>query len=141
MTVSLAVDSRSPGHDLHLGHVPGACNIGPAEIARRRRSGHTGLLVSVALLAVLVALDAPPLTRLLVALPAAAAAAGYLQARFRFCAAFGFRGIFNFDALGHVESVADRAAVLRDRRRAGQIAIGALAIGVAAGVAAVLLPL
>src|SRR4051812_26145032 len=56
---------------------PGACNIGPAEIARRRRAGHVGLAASVTLLGALVVLDTPPATRLLVALPAAVAASGY----------------------------------------------------------------
>ena len=51
-------------------------------------------------LAGLVAIGAPPLTRLLVALPAAASASGYLQAWFKFCAGFGSRGIFNFGDLG-----------------------------------------
>lgn len=141
MTVSLAVDARPPLYDLQLEYAPGACNIGPAEIARRRRSGHAGSLVTLVLFAVLIAIDAPPLARLLIALPAAAAAAGYLQAWFRFCAAFGFWGIFNFDALGRAQSVADRAAASKDRRRAAQIAIGALAIGVGVAMVAALLPL
>ncbi len=141
MTASLAVDTPPIGHDLELEYESGACNIGPAEIARRRRSGHAGLLMTVALLAVLLAVDAPPLARLLIALPAAAAAAGYLQARFRFCAAFGFRGIFNFDALGRSHFVADRAAALKDRRRAAQIVVGALVVGVGVGAVAVILPL
>ena len=29
---------------------PGVCNIGPAEIARRRRSGHVGALITIGLL-------------------------------------------------------------------------------------------
>src|SRR4051812_39294356 len=33
---------------------PGVCNIGPAEIERRRRSGHVGLLVGLVVFAVLV---------------------------------------------------------------------------------------
>lgn len=75
------------------------------------------------------------------ALPAAAAAAGYLQAWLRFCAAFGILGIFNFEALGHARSVADRAAARKDRRRAIQIGVAALAIGLAVGGLAALLPL
>src|SRR3954451_15371796 len=35
------------------GYQPGACNIGPAEVARRRRAGHVGLAASVALLGAL----------------------------------------------------------------------------------------
>ncbi len=47
------------------GYRPGVCNIGPAEIARRRRAGHVGLGATVVLLAVLLGLHTPPLVRLL----------------------------------------------------------------------------
>jgi len=140
MALSLAADLRSNVID-PLEYTPGACNIGPAEIARRRRSGHVGAIVTVVFLAALIAIDAPPAFRLLVALPAAGAAAGYLQAWLRFCAAFGFRGIFNFETLGKTRSVIDRDALRRDRRRAVQIGIAALAIGVAVGALATALPL
>lgn len=140
MALSLAADLRSNVLD-PLEYTPGVCNIGPAEIARRRRSGHVGAIVTVVFLAALIALDAPPALRLLVALPAAGAAAGYLQAWLRFCAAFGFRGIFNFEALGRARSVTDRDALRRDRRRAAGIGIGALAIGVVVGAVAAALPL
>lgn len=120
---------------------PGVCNIGPAEIARRRRAGHVGALITIALLVVLVVLDVPPLARLIVALPAAGAASGYLQAAFRFCAGFASRGLFNFGELGQEESVSDPASRARDKARANQILIGSVAIGLAVGVVAVLLPL
>lgn len=119
----------------------GACNIGPQEIARRRRAGHVGFLATVVVLALLVAIGAPPLVRLLVAIPAAAAASGYLQARLKFCAGFGSRGVFNFGQLGQTEQVVDDDARRRDRTRATQIGLASLAIGVAVGAAAVLLPL
>jgi len=120
---------------------PGVCNIGPAEISRRRRAGHVGLAVTVVLLGVLVAIGAPPLVRLIVALPAAAAASGYLQAWFHFCAGFGSRGVFNFGPLGQVFEVADTEARRRDRAKATQIGVASLVIGVAFSVAAFLLPL
>jgi hypothetical protein len=119
---------------------PGVCNIGPAEIARRRRSGLTGTIAAVVLLVVLVAIDAPPLARLLVAAPAVIAASGYLQAWLKFCAGFGSVGVFNFDDLGTTTSVVDAAARRADRRRAFQIGLASAAIGLAVGVAAVLLP-
>ena len=124
-----------------LAYQAGTCNIGPAEIARRRRAGHSGAIAAVALLAVLTLTDAPPAARLLVALPAAAAAAGYLQATLRFCAAYGFRGLFNFGALGRVMNVADVHQAAQDRARALQIALAAVGIGLVTGVAALLLPL
>jgi hypothetical protein len=120
---------------------PGVCNIGPAEITRRRRAGHLGLLVTVVLLVALIALHVPPLVRLLVALPAAGAASGYLQAVLKFCAGFASRGIFNFGQLGQSEQVADAAAHARDRSRANQIFLASLGIGIIVGVVAVILPL
>ena len=118
---------------------PGVCNIGPDEIARRRRSGHRGALVSVGLFVFLVAIDAPPPTRLLVALPAMGAASGYLQARLRFCAGFGSRGIYNLGALGSTQQVSDPEARSRDRAMAFRIGAASFAIGAAIGVAAALL--
>ena len=120
---------------------PGRCNIGPAEIARRRRAGHVGLAVTVILFGGLVAADVPPVSRLAVAVPAIISASGYLQARLRFCAGFGSRGVFNFGPLGDLEQVADDAARARDRARATQIGVASLAIGALVGVAAAVLPL
>lgn len=141
MNAYLAAATPLGDRPIEFSYAPGACNIGPAEIARRRRTGHLGLVVTVGLFALLLAIEAPPLARLFVALPAAAAAAGYLQARLRFCAAFGVLGVFNFEALGRPRSVADRAAARKDRRRAIEIGAAALAIGLAVGGLAVLLPL
>jgi hypothetical protein len=130
----------SPLMDVSPDYRPGVCNIGPAEIARRRRSGHIGAIAAVILFAVLVAIDAPPLARLLVAAPAVIAASGYLQAWLKFCAGFGSVGVFNFDDVGTTETVADAAAKRADRRRALQISAAAFAIGIACGIVAVLLP-
>jgi hypothetical protein len=136
-TGSDAIDPRATDP----AYQPGICNIGPAEIARRRRAGHVGLLATVGLFAVLIAVDAPPLARLLVAVPAAAAASGYIQAWSRFCAAFGSRGVFNFGRVGDVEQVADADARRQDRAKATRIALTSLAVGAIVGLVAALLPL
>ena len=78
--------------------------------------------------------------RLIVALPAAGAASGYLQAWLRFCAGFGSRGVFNFGPVGPIEPVVDSEARRRDRVRAMQIGLASLAVGAAAGIVAALLP-
>jgi hypothetical protein len=142
MTLSSFAATRLPGPPtVGSGYQPGVCNIGPAEIARRRLAGHVGLAATVILFGVLVAIGAPHAVRLVLALPAAAAASGYLQAWLKFCAGFGSRGIFNFGQVGRTEQVPDPDARGRDRRRARQIGLASLAIGVAVAVAAVLLPL
>ncbi len=120
---------------------PGVCNIGPEEIARRRRAGHIGLVATALLFVALVAIDAPPLARGLVALPAIMAASGYLQAWFKFCAGFGSRGIFNFGPVGDTQAVADDAARALDRAQARRIGLAAIAIGAVVGIVAVVLPL
>ena len=141
MTIATFAGGRaamSPAPDEYR---PGVCNIGPEEIARRRRAGHLGVVATVITLAVLVALGAPPLARLLVALPAAGAATGYLQAWLKFCAGFGSAGVFNFGALGGTVNVEDADARRRDRVRSLQIFLGALAIGVGVGFLAAFLPI
>jgi hypothetical protein len=112
----------------------GACNIGPAEIARRRWTGHVGLAITVALLGTFIVFDAPSWLRLIVFLPAAVGAAGYLQAHLRFCADYGWRGVFNVgERAGHdrTTSVADPEARRSDRRRAMLISAGSGVIGLA----------
>ena len=123
------------------GYEPGACNIGPAEIAHRRRAGHIGLLTTLVVLAALIVAGAPPQARLIVALPAAGSAAGYLQAWLKFCAAFGARGITNFGPLGKADPVVGSGARARDRARAYQIGLASLGIGLGVAVLAVVLPL
>ena len=122
------------------GYRPGVCNIGPEEIARRRQAGHTGVIATTVAFALLLLFHLPPLARLVLVLPAAAAAIGYLQAALRFCAGFGGRGVFNFGEVGRTTDVADAQARARDRLRAFEIAIASLAIGVAVAVVALLLP-
>jgi hypothetical protein len=133
--------AESPRPTLAPAYRPGVCNIGPAEVARRRWAGHIGLVATLLVFATLVAVDAPPLLRLILFVPAAGAASGYLQAWLKFCAGFGALGVFNFGQVGGTQPVADPEARKRDRRRANQIGLTSLLIGVAVAVAAFLLPL
>ena len=118
----------------------GVCNIGPAEIARRRRTGHFGAAATVALFFVLLVTDTPHWWRLALFAPAALCAAGYLQAATRFCANYGWRGVFNFgDAgFGGTTSVAETAARRADRVKAAQIGLGSAVFGTVVAVAALL---
>jgi hypothetical protein len=119
---------------------PGVCNIGPAEIARRRMFGHLGLVFSVILLAVLLVAGTPHWTRLLLAFPVGGAATGYLQAALHFCAGFGSAGVYNFGPLGRVVAIEDASARSRDRRRSLEIALASLAIGLVVGIVAFFIP-
>ena len=140
MTISTITSGAGTSPGTAEQYQPGVCNIGPAEIARRRMAGHVGLVATIVVLAVLIVIGAPPVTRLVAILPATISASGYLQARLKFCAGFASRGIFNFGVLGQATGVADDEARALDRRRARQITFWSLATGVVVGVAAMLLP-
>lgn len=117
---------------MQLEYVPGACNIGPEEIARRERVARIGLVATVALALLLLAsgvgVGSP--TRLLVGLPLTGAAIGWIQARRRFCMAYGLAGTFNLGAIGNMERVSSAAALAADRRAALVIVAQGIAVGV-----------
>lgn len=119
---------------------PGVCNIGPAEIERRRRIGYIGLVSSVLLGAALLAFGAPAWTRLAVAMPVAVALSGLIQAQLRFCAGYGLAGLQNMGALGQQMRIGERAARAADRRKALLIHGMAFAGGLVAGLVFALLP-
>jgi len=123
------------------GYRPGACNIGPAEIRRRQAGGVLGIVAAFGLGALLLILDAPPLARLLVALPLAGGFAGFLEARLHFCGNYGWRGIRNLGAIGDIERVEDAEARRADRRKALAIFGTAAAGGLAVALLFALLPI
>ena len=113
-------------------YVPGVCNIGPAERATRRRAGIIAGIVTLVLLIVLVAIGAPKPWRLLIFLPAAAAANGFLQDAFHFCVGFGMRGLYNvINSAGITNNVELEKFRLQDKRKAQQIIGLSLIIGIA----------
>ena len=119
---------------------PGVCNIGPAEIRRRRRSGWGGLAVGVVFLVIAFALDWAPGWRLLVFLPIFISAQGFLQAAFHFCVGFASRGLYNFGALGTEENVMEREFHRADLRKAALITVLAFVIAAVVAVGAFLIP-
>jgi hypothetical protein len=130
----------SSGAPANAAYRPGTCNIGHEEIRRRRRFGHAAAVATAGMIGVLLATEAPRASRVVVALPAAGAASGYLQAHARFCAGFGQQGVFNFGRLGDTTPVADADALEADRRRSREISLRSLAIGLGVAAVAILIP-
>ncbi|MDP2350728.1 MAG: hypothetical protein Q8M74_06175 [Chloroflexota bacterium] len=123
------------------GYAPGACNIGPWEIRRRRAFGVAGFIAAAVALAGLVIAGAPTLSRLLVLFPAWGGAFSWLQARRRFCAAFAMAGISNFaDGDEGRQAVADPEARKADARAVMRLTRDSFLVAVAVTVVAVLLP-
>ncbi|MBL8994051.1 MAG: hypothetical protein JNM63_11970 [Spirochaetia bacterium] len=113
-------------------YIPGVCNIGPAEIRARRRSGWFALAFTVILWAIFVWQNVPAAYRLFLFFPAAGAATGYLQSAMHFCVGFGMMGVFNFGPkVGKKDSVEEAAFRKQDRRKAWQIILYASLFGAA----------
>ena len=110
-------------------YIPGVCNIGPEEIKKRKQAGWMGFIATVALWAVFVWFGVAPAWRLLLFFPAMMSATGFLQAYMHFCAYFGFASLFNFGDVGKTDSVSQAEFRAKDRRRAWQIIIHSVLIG------------
>ncbi len=102
-------------------YVAGSCNIGQAEIHQRYRVAIIGFLIYVALGAYFVVNNAPTSDRLFLFLPAMAASVGFVQARKKFCLAYGYMGVFNFGKTGQTSAVKDPAALAADRKYATKV--------------------
>lgn len=123
--------TNTTSHKRRSEYIPGMCNIGPAERRMRRIGGIAGALATFGLLALLLVSDAPVLWRLLLVLPAAGAATGFLQDAFHFCAAFGLKGIFNvINSAGVTDNVDLEEYRVKDRNKALLIIILSGVIGV-----------
>jgi hypothetical protein len=110
-------------------YVPGMCNIGPAEIKLRRRSGQVGVVLTIVLFMIFMVTAVAPPWRLFLFIPATLGATGYLQAKLHFCARFGFSGLFNVGSeAGKHESVDQKEYRSQDQRKA------LIIIGVSAGI-------
>lgn len=112
-------------------YVPGVCNIGPAEIKKRKQAGWTGLIATILLWAAFLWFDVPAAWRLTLFIPAMMSATGFLQAYTHFCAYFGFASLFNFGDVGKTDSVSQAEFRAKDRRKAWQIVIYSILIGLA----------
>lgn len=103
-------------------YIPGVCNIGPAEIANRRKIGITWTIISIVIGALLFFFDAPSWSRLIIFLPATIAFSGLYQAKFHFCAGYGMSGLYNVaKSLGKSDSVEQAEFRKKDKAKAQQI--------------------
>jgi hypothetical protein len=106
----------------------GVCNIGGAEVARRRQVAILGGVLYLALALYAVIQNFSPAASLVLLAPASIFAIGFVQSRKRFCLAYGLMGTFNFQKLGSVTKIEDKTALAADRKTALQIIVQSLGI-------------
>jgi hypothetical protein len=128
----------SPHNDQYI---PGVCNIGQAEIRRRKRIGWIALAATVAMGAAFAVLHVAAAWRLALFFPAILSAIGFLQAAWHFCAKFGLGGVFNFGPhVGQTDTV-EQAEFRRQDRHTAIAIIGLSAVaGIVVAAAAYFMP-
>jgi hypothetical protein len=118
---------------------PPRCNIGPEEVAPRRRSAIPATVATALVAVAMVAFHVPAPARLLLWPLAAAAAVTWLQVVHRFCVAFGALGLQNFGRLGE-EAHMDPGIRAADSRRAFQLILEGALIGLVVALAVAAIP-
>ena len=99
-------------------YISGACNIGPAEIKRRKQGALIGAILFAITSFTFAITDAPRTTRLLVFIPALLFSVGLIQSRRKFCVAYGFLGILDFEKTGDVRKITVNQDLANDRKYA-----------------------
>lgn len=102
-------------------YLAGACNIGPAEIKRRRQGALIGAILFAFTTLLFVITNAPSSTRLLVFIPALLFTVGIIQSRRKFCVAYGFLGVFSFEKLGATRKITMNQDLKADRKYATKL--------------------
>jgi hypothetical protein len=104
-------------------YVAGSCNIGKGEIRRRQTVALIGLFIVFFSASTILGTDQSRSVRLSIFLPAMIFAVGFIQARKKFCLAYGLAGTFNFGKLGSISKVQSEEDKKADRKTAINIFI------------------
>jgi len=119
----------------------GVCNIGIDEIKKRKQAGWIGIITTIVIWVLFIWFDAPHVWRFTLFFPAMISAVGFLQAYMHFCAYFGFASLFNFGDIGKTDLVKKTEFRAKDRKKAWQIIIYSVKIGIVIAVVGYYLPL
>ena len=112
-------------------YIAGACNIGPSEIKRRKQGAAVGAVLYLITAIFFVVTSAPSATRLITFIPAMLFAVGYIQSKRRFCVAFGFLGVFNFERTGSTRKITINQDLKADRKYAVKLLLHSVLVAIA----------
>ena len=135
------LDSSVVPADRDVEYIPGSCNIGRREVRRRQLVAAIGLFLTVSTIFGFASQHSSRVSRLSTFLPALVMSIGYLQARKKFCLAFGFSGLFNFGKLGATRRVISALDRKIDRQAALRLLLQAAGLAVAITALVFLLPI
>ena len=121
-------------------YVAGSCNIGKGKIKRRQTIALIGVFLIFFSASTILGTDQGRSVRLSIFIPAMIFAVGFIQARKKFCLAYGLAGTFNFGKLGSISKVQNEEDKKADRKTAINILIQSVALASAITLLFYLLP-
>lgn len=101
-------------------YIPGSCNLGKQETAKRYRAGFVGLALLFLFILIIESVKMGRSSRWLIFIPAFYAMAGFVQGYFRFCFVYGYRGVFSIKGLRYFGTSTDAQA---DRKQALKLVV------------------
>lgn len=134
-----ALNPNSPNQQ-EEGYIPGTCNIGKKEIERRKMAAIFSFIFCILFIAFMQWYEAAKIWKLLLFIPASSLGVSFQQWYFKFCVAFGIKGVFNFGNIGKTFSVEQKENYRKDRVKAWQIIVSGLGFGLLVGLLYYLLP-
>ncbi|WP_291150700.1 hypothetical protein [Flavobacterium sp. UBA7680] len=120
-------NKNSSDSDNH--YIPGACNIGHEEINRRKKATIFSIVLTITVIVLLFMLDANKIWRLILFIPATSLGVSFQQWYFKFCVAFGIKGVFNFGDIGKTFSIDQKENYRKDRIKAWQMIMTGMLFG------------
>lgn len=108
----------------------GVCNIGPAEIKRRRQGALVGAILFAITSLLFVITNASTSARLITFIPALLFAVGIIQSRRKFCVAYGFMGVFSFEKIGATKKISVNQDLKTDRKYAIKLLLQSVATAI-----------
>jgi hypothetical protein len=122
-------------------YTPGVCNIGNGEVRRRQLVAIIGYALALVSFVTMVSTNAAHSARWGLYLQLLVGSIGFVQARRKFCLAYGFMGTFNFGKLGQISKVQSVADKKQDRITALTILLQAALLALALNAILFFLPL
>lgn len=112
------------------GYIPGFCNIGKDEVAKRKKELNVAVIITLALTVLSFHFYHSLFVLLLLFFSSAFTLLMYLQVRSRFCVLFGWIKKINFGKLGNLQKINDPGQIARDRKKVLVMLMQTLAGGV-----------
>ena len=111
---------------------PETCNIGEKEVEQRMNFALKTIVYCVLFILTVQILGVPMFWRFLLIFPATGLGVSFQQWYFKFCVAFGIKGIFNFGEIGRVTKIENKEHKRKDRIKAWRMIVAGMLFGVVA---------